>query len=401
MHHLDIYKAMIIALAGCASASANDLSDALAGGTIWQKDRDAVCTTDFVGLRYAPIDDHSVRLLPHLSVTPGKTQKKEKSSLTIGKLALGETIVRWDQSMLTTNMEAMVYNKGDNGEITMAQYKDLLILAITELNKLTHTEDYLDEFQGMSDEDHVALKGVRYWCWEWENGILLLEASASEQAPGQYRPEFIRLKMGSNAQAIATGGADNIAEKSRLKNNVMKDRATGDTWIAGVPMVDQGEKGYCVPATVVRVFAYYGMDAVDQHAMAQLCDSDPDNGTYTHLMYHSLCTIADKFHFVVTDLAPCGNSSTNNDWLPEIRRYIDAGIPLIWGVQLGIVPEAGIPPAKKEAGHMRLIIGYNNKTKVIYYTDSWGAGHELKSMGVRDARKISRELYVITPLKNK
>ena len=29
---------------------------------------------------------------------------------------------------------------------------------------------------------------------------------------------------------------------------------------------------------------------------------------------------------------------------------------------------------------MRMIIGYNDKTKAILFSDSWGAGHELKQM---------------------
>ncbi|MFR4224380.1 MAG: hypothetical protein ACLT38_12745 [Akkermansia sp.] len=38
--------------------------------------------------------------------------------------------------------------------------------------------------------------------------------------------------------------------------------------IQDIPMVDQGQKGYCVVATAARIFAYYGMDYVDQHELA-------------------------------------------------------------------------------------------------------------------------------------
>jgi hypothetical protein len=38
-------------------------------------------------------------------------------------------------------------------------------------------------------------------------------------------------------------------------------------------MVDQGEKGYCVVASVERVLRYYG-GTVDQHELAQIANSD-------------------------------------------------------------------------------------------------------------------------------
>jgi hypothetical protein len=43
-------------------------------------------------------------------------------------------------------------------------------------------------------------------------------------------------------------------------------------------MVDQGDKGYCVVASVERVMRYYGA-AVDQHELAQVANSDAAIGT--------------------------------------------------------------------------------------------------------------------------
>ena len=80
----------------------------------------------------------------------------------------------------------------------------------------------------------------------------------------------------------------------------------------------------------------------------------------------------------------------------EVQNRIDAGIPLLWSVQLGLVPERGIPQGA--GGHMRLIIGYNSKTEEILYSDSWGAGHELKKMKADDAWTITTGLMTIEPL---
>ena len=47
---------------------------------------------------------------------------------------------------------------------------------------------------------------------------------------------------------------------------------------------------------------------------------------------------------------------------------------------------------------VRLIIGYNQKTHEILYTDSWGVGHELKRMPEDRAFAITREVFFLRPL---
>ena len=65
-------------------------------------------------------------------------------------------------------------------------------------------------------------------------------------------------------------------------------------------MVDQGQKGYCVPATLARVFAFYGMDGVDQHALAALCDSSADGGTSSNSMEAAMAAICKKMNSIQT-----------------------------------------------------------------------------------------------------
>ncbi len=79
-----------------------------------------------------------------------------------------------------------------------------------------------------------------------------------------------------------------------------------------------------------------------------------------------------------------------------VQDHIDQGIPILWSVILGIVPETMAP--KVVAGHMRLIIGYNAGTNEILYTDSWGPGHELKRMPAADAWTITIGLDTIEPI---
>jgi hypothetical protein len=46
---------------------------------------------------------------------------------------------------------------------------------------------------------------------------------------------------------------------------------------------------------------------------------------------------------------------------------------------------------------MRLIIGYNDKTGEILYSDSWGAGHELKRMPLAQAVSMTTGLTTLEP----
>lgn len=377
-------------LASSLGLSAVDLSSELASGSIWRKDRQNVCSTDFVGLRYMPIDDYTIRLCPRLTVgeADNNAQKKKaslkaKSDLTIGKLEFGETIVRWNRdSNDTMNMLGLVYNRGDDGEITKAEFAKLIKKSIKELDAMTSKVGYVRESKGKGDEDHVGLPGLRHWYWEWADGVLLLEASATEMENGEIRPEFIRLKMGPTPEAIATGGADNFSSGKWMQQNVKKEG--GKVYIAGIPMVDQGQKGYCAVATVARVFAYYGADAVDQHALAQLCDTLTEGGTYVHLIEKALNDMGKQFHFLPQILCysyNCKGGIPSNQLKDFVESYVNNGAPVIWTID----------------GHMRMIIGYNKSTNEIYYSDSWGQGHEMKPMSLNKAAKMTICLHVIVP----
>ena len=80
----------------------------------------------------------------------------------------------------------------------------------------------------------------------------------------------------------------------------------------------------------------------------------------------------------------------------NVQSNIDEGTPLLWSVQLGKFPERGIP--QRGGGHMRLIIGYNTKTNEVIFTDSWGAGHEVKRMPMINAFVITTGLTVMEPV---
>ena len=219
----------------------------------------------------------------------------------------------------------------------------------------------------------------------------------------------------------------------------------GDVLIRGVPMVDQGPKGYCAAAVAERLLRYYGKE-VDEHEIAQMANTTAGGGTSPQAMIKALRRISDElkldvtvhqdfdvyqFEKLIKDYNRSAKTShaspiqlslagpielpqiygeMDTDILREARRqqdadmtafkttvvkYVDNGVPLAWSVMCGKVPET--PPVHGIGGHMRIIIGYNSRTGEILYSDSWGPGHELKRLPLADAWTMTLGLYTVQP----
>lgn len=70
---------------------------------------------------------------------------------------------------------------------------------------------------------------------------------------------------------------------------------------------------------------------------------------------------------------------------------------MLWALQLGKYPEEPDLKPQTVGGHMRIIIGYNEKTEKIIFTDSWGGGHEFKTIKMSDAYHASQGLFALKP----
>lgn len=72
-------------------------------------------------------------------------------------------------------------------------------------------------------------------------------------------------------------------------------------------------------------------------------------------------------------------------------------LPLLWALLFGEKPEDPQLARQTRGGHMRLVIGYNLAKNQVIFTDSWGAGHELKRMNLLDAYDVTMGLYSMAP----
>lgn len=266
--------------------------------------------------------------------------------------------------------------------------------------------------------------------------------------------EYLRLTLTPKGEMKAKSTklakrAEGKAGKAKIKDNVTKS-PNGDVYIDNVPMVDQGQKGYCAAAVSERVLRYYG-NQIDEHEIAQQAGTTAQGGTSVAAMKDVITAVGAKnglgFQNVISMTSSLGdldeevaryNKAAKFEKKPTIslaqfthgnminvgemheamdpkviyrmrqkdprfkkfssgvRQQVALGIPVFWGVTLGIYPEKGVS-MQSTGGHMRLIIGYNDKKKEILYTDTWGEGHELKRMPEDWAFAITHDAFFLKP----
>lgn len=357
---------------------------------------------------------------------------------------VGETIVLFEEDK-PKQLQISIYNRGDDGELNDdAKFEAMINTWKEQISKLTGAPP---TERGKDNKSAVRAEGL---AWETSNTAYLLEHSSQREIKSRNQPfrgEFIRLraaqvvKKSFMEEALAT---EERITRADLPSNVVRE--DGDVFIKGVPMVDQGDKGYCVVATAARVFGYYGMQ-VGQHEIAQIANSSADGGTNTTNMVEALEDIAGRFKVRVKthddmDYGDMGDLTDDynriakragkrelstdggtNMWYhfdefdpdllketrlkstadfkrfkDEIERSIDVGVPLLWTVTVGIYPEEK-RISQSRGGHMRMIIGYNWAKNEVLYSDSWGAGHEMKRWGAEEAFCSTKGLYSVQPIK--
>lgn len=232
--------------------------------------------------------------------------------------------------------------------------------------------------------------------WQAGSAGIYLEADKNE---------YVQLHIVTD---MNTTPEDDQRDFDYSKNVVNND--FGDVYIPNVPMVDQGDKGYCVPATMARVFQYYGVN-LDIHYLAKKGNSDPDSdkgGTNPDKLKKSIASV--RRHSGLT------YSEFSNLSISKIANYIDKGYPVIWSIwsteNLNKVYAFSMENREKytdpekwrkvlksvkisgkhnhNEGHYILIIGYNNITGEIALSNSWGKGY-IKPIWI--PMKVAKAVY--------
>lgn len=320
-----------------------------------------------------------------------------------GALPVEEVVVDFLDGKLN-GISFSFYNRGDSGEISREEFEKRMKLCGQKIGALL---DIRPNSKKANLTQGLLAEG---WIWVSQKGMATLEHNPEAL---QGKPEFLRLKIAprdaKGVFAAAFQSRPSAVKVSDLPQNVVREN--GDVFIKGIPMVDQGPKGYCVVATAQRLLEYYGIPA-DQHQLAQVAGSDAEKGTNSLAMSEALGKIDYRFktRFKIHAMGhenrlvqvderkmTVGRDFPQSQFEKTIRSSIDNGVPLLWALVLGQYPEDPPIAMQQGGGHMRMIIGYNDEAKQVIFSDSWGAGHEMKRMSMAHAYQASQGLFTMTP----
>ncbi|MDP3981145.1 MAG: C39 family peptidase, partial [Chlamydiota bacterium] len=338
-----------------------------------------------------------------------------------------EVILRYQGDKISECIISL-YNRGDAGLMGLSEFEKMTEQVQNKISVWTQQKPI--HFQ-----DRHRTGGIKIFACAWicKSHRIDCEWSISKNVQ---RAEFLRLRISPVNHASQTVTTIVMPEDTRPKNISFYDlkqhvhqAKNGDIFISGVPMVDQGNKGYCAVAVAERVLRYYGRN-IDQHELAQLAMTSSSLGTDPDAMLEALRKIGRRMEISIrkhkdfnakdfNQLLSRYNKAARKQKMPQIylgrelyhisdiykrmdygilkklclekvveknsfeksiKQYINVGVPLAWGVVIGIVEEK--PKVISVGGHMRLIIGYNELASEIIYTDTWGSGHEQKRMAL-------------------
>ncbi|MCE0499605.1 MAG: hypothetical protein LV481_16825 [Methylacidiphilales bacterium] len=245
--------------------------------------------------------------------------------------------------------------------------------------------------------------------WDWNGHAILLSCPHNEYAAIKIIPSDVADHYGD------VNNLDRESIKEALAKRVLK-RDNGDVVLQDIPMVDQGPKGYCVPATWERYLRYVDVPA-DMYVLAMFGNTGMGGGTNLTGMREGVNSYVESYHRrVETTDVPLD--------VDHLADFIDQGLPLMWGCYVikdvekkihdhtfidrktvtdwdaykaklqaddkSLVPVSQADPDFAEHGHMRMIIGYNAQTDEFAISDSWGQRFAERWITVKEAQNISQ-----------
>jgi len=446
---LVVFLAAILSLRVAAQTA--DLNALLDSEELWKKSPD-VFMGDYQPLGFTFVDGK-------------KAAKSNRPELKFLDFKVWEAMVYFEQDALS-RVDLSLYNKGDAGELDQEAFKELLLKVGDAISAFAGSKG----MTGKTSNDRANYFVNRRQWSKKPVGIQLewafVNPHRSERQLMPFRAEFVKVMLlpvkEAGMAAVTSGGPTwaNNATARTVKVNV-KSNPEGDVWVDHVPMVDQGQKGYCAAASSERILRYYGRQ-VDQHEIAQLADTASKGGTSLDGMVSALDAVGKKYQLDQKDLirSDSGKSfekSKFNEMIDQYNRqaklkkkalidfmdyaesigpnvrmidtmkiyaamdaetlkeskvrqaqgmemfrkniiqYTTQGVPIVWACVVGKYPEKPDLGQEGAFGHIRLIIGYNAKTQEVLYSDSWGPGHELKRLPIGEAWTMTFGLTVLKP----
>lgn len=376
------------------------------------------------------------------------------SGLTLFGEPVCEVVLHYrDDGLAVERIDVSIYNRGDAPRILEREAFEEKIADVEKaLNERLEvkSQSKRESFSAQDPSGRIRKNYGEIRQTVWVKKPLVYILRTSRKGPKRTAiGEFIQLEIEAfnpkndprKLPILAKGRDDDGGKiKTNPKDNIVRDE-DGTIWIDNIPMVDQGFKGYCVVSVGERIARYYGNDNINQHILAEAAGTSSSFGSTYEEMFDSLKRLRTKiganprevyrrfkdrksiekmikkYNSVAKKMGErridpesgyglefkpevyravwAKDLGRRNGFFSAVKKNVDAGQPLVWLVILGIVPEEN--GSQSAGGHMRLINGYNETTKEIVYTDSWGAGHEKKRMSYDDAWAITSGLVAMVP----
>lgn len=363
--------------------------------------------------------------------------------LRFAGLKVWEAFVDFEASH-PSKVTLLLYSRGDIGDLSRAEFERLT----------QQVRDALSSWCGSPPTEiqtpHERASRNRIMRTAWVCLPHRLDLACGSTHTRTFRAEFVRLSVtpfdqddDPRTRPIFMPTHHGVISAFSLRDRIAQT-PEGDVYVSGIPMVDQGNKGYCAVATAERLLRFFER-GIDQHELAQAVDASAELGTNPETMVRVLRGICGKVGLKVRilerlegkdylrivrdynraakkqDVDPITadgrviivsqlygemesgilqsvrtkNRSAVRRFRKTVKTYVDGGIPLAWSVILGKFPES--PPLRQYGGHLRMIIGYNQASGELLYSDSWGPGHEIKRMRLVQAWTITTGLYSVFP----
>ncbi|WP_158279908.1 C39 family peptidase [Coraliomargarita sinensis] len=238
-----------------------------------------------------------------------------------------------------------------------------------------------------------------FWLAAVENEYIALRIMPPELADTWGRPEY------QSDETVRQAAAANV-----------KENKFGDVLIQNIPMVNQGPKGYCVPATIERCLRYMGIRA-DMYTLAMAGSTTIGGGT-------RLSDIIEGTSSYVRRSSRKMETISDDVSIKTVSEYIDQGQPLMWTMYStnaynriansitkqrrgatdykewrktlrDILRDAPDLLPDRTQGHLCMIVGYNKNTDEIAVSDSWGPRYELRWITAEQADMVSQGSFYI------
>jgi len=302
-----------------------------------------------------------------------------------------------------------VSNENKIQEEALSTYKSKISKAVINVEEKLSSLLRKPKIQSFGEGDKNTVETVKRW--DVKGHAIMLSAP---------QDEYVAIRIVPTKIADAEGKIDSMTDeevKKRMTSCVVH-RDNGDVIIKDIPMINQGPKGYCVPATWARYFNYIGIP-IDMYLLAMAGDTGVGGGTSIRTMVNNVNRLVEKHNRRM-------KYDKRRALIKYIDEYIDRGVPIMWPVNVDkefyidkinkrteerkkvkdfdkwkekLIPynrEAKNLSASYDGAHICMIIGYNKKTREIATSDSWGGKFNERWMTEKEIDAISMGgMYVI------